>query len=99
MRGASASALFFLPIPVVDVYAKLGAARIRSTVSGVYPTICTLVCTTVPFRADSTNTGLMGGIGAQFKVSSAAMRAEYERFSAAGANPGLLSLGVSWTFR
>jgi len=47
---------------------------------------------------DRTNTGFAAGAGAQFKLGSWAVRAEYERFNAAGANPSLVSLGVTWTF-
>jgi hypothetical protein len=99
MRGAAAWGLFYLPVPVVDVYAKLGVARIDSTVSGFYPTVCTLICVTQPFRIDRTDTGLAGGVGAQLKLGAAAVRAEYERFHAAGAYPGLVSVGVTWSFR
>jgi hypothetical protein len=42
--------------------------------------------------------GLAIGAGAQFKFGSMAMRGEYERFSAAGSNPSLFSLGLTWTF-
>jgi hypothetical protein len=99
MRGAAAFGLFYLPIPAVDVYAKVGVARLQSTVTGHYPSICTVVCTSVPFHVDSTNTALAGGVGAQLKLGGATLRAEYERFDAAGANPGLLSVGVTWSFR
>lgn len=83
MRGAAAFGLLYLPIPVV-VDVKLRVARIQSTVSGVLRTICTLVCVNLPFRADRTDTGLAGGAGVQLKLGSAALRAEYERFTAAG---------------
>ena len=36
--------------------------------------------------------------GAQFKLGAWAVHAEYERFNAAGGNPNLVSLGVTWTF-
>jgi opacity protein-like surface antigen len=98
MRGAAAFALFYLPVPVVDVYAKLGVARIQSTVSGAF-SVCTLICVAQPFQADRTDTGLAGGLGVQLKLGSAAVRAEYERFTAAGAYPALVSLGFTWTFR
>ena len=40
----------------------------------------------------------VGGLGAQYKLGSWAVRAEYERFNAAGENPSLLSVGITWTF-
>jgi hypothetical protein len=49
-------------------------------------------------RYEVTNTGLAAGAGAQFKFGSLSVRGEYERFSAAGGNPSLFSLGLTWTF-
>jgi hypothetical protein len=51
------------------------------------------------FSLDRTNTNFAAGAGAQFKIGSCAVRAEYERFEADGANPSLWSVGVTWTFR
>jgi hypothetical protein len=35
---------------------------------------------------------------ADVKISAWALRAEYQRFTAAGGNPGLTSVAVTWTF-
>jgi opacity protein-like surface antigen len=83
-----------------------GLARMQSTVNGGTPAhACTLPmqeCTSTavppPFQQDRTNTGFPTGAGAQFKFGSWAVRAEYERFTAAGENPSLLSLGLTWRF-
>ena len=50
------------------------------------------------FRLDRTNTSFAAGAGAQYKLGAFAVRAEYERFNAAGGNPSLISLGFTWTF-
>jgi|HubBroStandDraft_1064217.scaffolds.fasta_scaffold53444_3 hypothetical protein len=34
----------------------------------------------------------------QYIIGSLGIRAEYERFEAAGGSPGLLTAGVTWTF-
>jgi hypothetical protein len=58
--------------------------------------VCIELATPEPEKR--TNTGFAGGAGAQFKMGSFAVRGEYERFSAAGGNPSLLSVGVIWKF-
>jgi hypothetical protein len=45
------------------------------------------------------DTSFAAGVGAQVKFGSLALRAEYERFDAAGENPSLVSLGLTWSFR
>lgn len=101
MKGTAAFGVLYLPVPVVDVYAKLGFARIQSTVTGQIPIACPVTfgpCTPPPFQVARTSTGITGGAGVQFKLGSVAVRGEYERFNAAGGNPGLVSLGLTWTF-
>lgn len=100
-NGADAFAVFYLPVPVVDVFIKAGLARLQTTVNGVRGGVGT--CTTTDpncalFRLDRTDTSFAAGAGAQLKFGSVAIRAEYERFSAAGGNPSLVSLGLAWTF-
>jgi opacity protein-like surface antigen len=100
-KGADAFGVLYLPVPVVDVFVKAGLARLQSTANSVRigfggcPIInpnCAL------FRLDRTNTSFAAGAGAQFKLGAFAVRAEYERFNAAGGNPSLVSLGFTWTF-
>ena len=100
IKGAAAFGVLYLPIPIVDIYVKAGLARLESTVSGgdPYPITCGIPCGPQLFRLNRTNTSGAGGIGAQYKFSSWAVRAEYERFNAAGGNPSLLSAGITWTF-
>jgi opacity protein-like surface antigen len=100
-KGADAFAVLYLPVPVVDVFVKAGLARLQSTLNGVRPGVA--ACTfnnpnCALFRLDRTNTSFAAGAGAQFKLGAWAVRAEYERFNAAGANPSLVSLGLTWTF-
>jgi opacity protein-like surface antigen len=103
-KGADAFAVLYLPVPVVDVFVKAGLARLQSTTnSGLRIGIgaCTITdpnCGPVLFRLDRTNTSFAAGAGAQFKLGTWAVRAEYERFNAAGGNPSLVSLGLTWTF-
>ena len=98
MRGVSAFGILYLPVPVIDVFAKAGAAHIHSTTSGSAPVPSLICCVTLPFQLDRTNTSFAAGVGAQLKFGPLSARAEYERFNAAGENPYLLSLGLTWAF-
>ncbi len=101
MKEAAAFGVLYLPVPVIDVYAKLGLARLQSTVTGTIPnaSIVTLpVCGPPVFQLDRTNATVAGGAGVQFKIASVAVCGEYERFNAAGGIPGLVSLGLTWAF-
>lgn len=103
MRGGGAYGMVYLPVPVVTVYVKAGLARLQATskVSAQIPGVGTCVinnpnCALVSQQASATNTGFAAGAGAQVKLGPLGLRAEYERFSAAGGTPGLASLGVFW---
>jgi opacity protein-like surface antigen len=103
MKGTAAFGILYLPlpVPVLDIYAKVGVARLQSTVnySLAFGRLCIIQnpnCNV--FRLDRTDTSFAAGAGAQLKFGSWAARAEYERFKAAGGNPGLASLGLTWTF-
>jgi hypothetical protein len=50
------------------------------------------------FDSDHTDTRFAYDGGVQFKISRLGLRAEYERISARGGDPSLLSLGAIWTF-
>jgi opacity protein-like surface antigen len=106
MKGPAAFGVLYLPVPVVDIYVKAGLARLQTTgtttftVPAPYAACVTTGGTHCQFSRnfDLTNTGLAGGAGVQVKFGSLAVRGEYERFSAAGGNPGLFSIGLTWTF-
>jgi hypothetical protein len=107
---AKAAALFavgYLPIPLpfLDVYGKLGVARLRDKATEYPPTpscpTAEPACTVVdvqPFAVNDWSTNVAFGLGVQGKLGSLAIRAEYERIAANAGNPDLLSLGVTWTF-
>lgn len=102
--GEAAFAVLYLPIPVVDVYGKIGVARLQTTgdatVTLTGPILCVTSAPNCRFTQaySATNTSAAGGLGAQLKFGSFALRAEYERFSAAGGNPSLATIGILWTF-
>jgi len=106
MKGAAAFAVLYLPVPVVDIYIKAGLARLQTseivilTVPPPYAACVTTGGARCQFSReyDLTNTGFAAGAGAQFKIGSLAIRGEYARFSAAGENPGLFTVGLIWNF-
>lgn len=105
-KGEAAFALLYLPIPIVSVYLKAGLSRITtdSTISyNPFPFPgCTssvyLLCVPPNSALHRTDTSFAEGAGLQWQLRDWALRAEYERFDAAGANPTLAEIGITWTF-
>jgi len=85
--GFSLSAVGFLPVGPVDLFARVGAidwsGDIRSPEFG---------------RGGADGTDLTYGLGAQFRVWSLSLRAEYERFELDDVDADMISVGVTWTF-
>jgi opacity protein-like surface antigen len=100
MKSTGAYGLLFLPIPIIDVYVKGGVASVRTRA-----TLTALSCTPIPGctvpapqTASQTDASASYGAGLQFKLGGIALRGEYLRYSAAGTNPWVSNLGVSWSF-
>jgi hypothetical protein len=84
--GISAFVIGFLPVGPVDVYAKGGLINADTSV------------VTAGRKAFSEKgTELAYGVGAQFRLLSLSVRAEYERFDIAD-DLNMLSIGVTYTF-
>jgi opacity protein-like surface antigen len=75
-----------LPLPVIDVYAKAGLARVSSD----------LTVTTSSFNTKDTKFAY--GAGVQLKFGSLAIRGEYERFKVDGTKPSMLTVALSKSF-
>jgi hypothetical protein len=87
VSGVSLSAVGFLPIGPVDVFARVGAINWNADLSAP------------GFSTSDDGTDLTYGVGAQFRIWSLSLRAEYEQFDVGAAdNVDLISLGVTWTF-
>lgn len=89
LTGVAAFGLFYvpLPLPVIDIYAKAGLARLDRKLSDL---------TLDDFSTKGTEFAYGGGL--QLKFGSFAIRAEYERFNADGKDPTLLSLNFAKFF-
>ena len=83
----SVSALVFLPLGPVDLFGRVGAVNWDGEVSSV---------SLGDFKDDGTDVSY--GVGAQFRLGSLALRAEYEMFDLGDSDVDLISLGVTWTF-
>ena len=88
VSGVSLAAVGFLPVGPVDLFAKVGAiswdAELDSETLG---------------SISDDGTDLTYGVGAQFRIWSLSLRAEYERFDISEADTvDLVSVGVTWTF-
>ena len=84
--GFTLSALVFMPVGPVDLFARAG-----------------LFSWNADFSFDDINSGDDGtdfvlGVGAQFRLGSLALRAEFERFELDQASTNMFTAGVTWTF-
>jgi opacity protein-like surface antigen len=93
-RGGGLFLLYYLPTPIVQLYAKAGGSRI--TTHADFTDCAAGGCT--PVSHSPTNNAFAYGAGLQWTVGPWAVRGEYERFNAGGGNPSLLTIGVDWTF-
>jgi hypothetical protein len=102
-KAETLSGLVYAPlgVPHLDLYGKLGAARLQTSTHGI---VAGLFCPAsylapgCPYFAKSrTTTDLAYGGGLQVKFGSAALRAEYQRIQSDSGDPGLVSLGLTWT--
>jgi opacity protein-like surface antigen len=107
MKATAAFGVVYLPVTAVDILLKAGIARTQTTITGIGfgancgqgpSRVCSALIYMVPYQQESTNSAFAWGAGVQHKFGSWAVRAEYERFNAAGGNPSLLSAGLTWTF-
>jgi opacity protein-like surface antigen len=89
-KAYAAFAVGYLPLPLVDLYAKAGVARWESTARATGISLDSL---------DDSGTEFAYGAGVQARLGSLAARLEYERFDVADTDGAeLISLGVTWTF-
>ncbi|MEP7243883.1 MAG: outer membrane beta-barrel protein [Gammaproteobacteria bacterium] len=89
-KAYAAYAVGFLPIPIIDVYAKAGLVRYETNASADGP---------LGFRFDTKGTKFGYGAGVQAHLGSLAGRLEYEKFDVDHTDGvELLTLGATWTF-
>jgi opacity protein-like surface antigen len=82
--GISAFAVGFLPVGPVDLFAKAGIIAWDSKITGA--------------AFDDDGSDLAYGAGAQFRVLSFSIRAEYEKFDISDVDVDMISVGLTYTF-
>jgi OmpA-OmpF porin, OOP family len=84
-QSISVSAVGLLPLPLVDLYARVGYSKWESELA--------------PFVTEKREgSDPTYGAGAQFRVGSFALRLEYERFDFDDDSADLVSVGFTYTF-
>ena len=86
-NGLSLSALAFLPVGPVDLFARVGAFDWSASAS----------LGSIGKFGDN-GTDVTYGAGAQFRILSLSLRAEYEIFDLPGKDVNMFSAGVTYTF-
>ena len=89
-----------LPVPFLDVYGKLGVARLQTDITSFSgcPGYPFNGCTPVGFELNQTNNKFAYGVGVQWKIQDFAVRAEYEGISSTYGNPEAVTVNLTWTF-
>jgi Outer membrane protein beta-barrel domain len=89
VNGVSLSAVGFVPIGPVDLFARVGAVNWNAD----------LDAPNLGVSGSDDGTDLTYGVGAQFRVWSLSIRGEYEVFDISNADTvDMFSIGVTWTF-
>lgn len=88
-EALGAFALGFVNFPLLDVFAKLGVARVEAKLTT--PDAPT-------FNANDKKTDIAWGFGAQAHFGSLGVRGEFEQFKLSGTDQQLLSLSFVYTF-
>ncbi|HTQ36612.1 MAG TPA: outer membrane beta-barrel protein [Steroidobacteraceae bacterium] len=90
LNGLALFGMYYLPLPlpILDIYAKVGYTHLSGKFSGSLNAS----------RLNEKGSDIGAGLGTQLTFGSLAVRAEYERFRADGPDPAMLTVGLSWSF-
>ena len=88
---------------MINLYLKAGVARLSSDLRGTFAaTTCPpgVACFVLPSQSAFSTSAITPALGGDLQCTHGhwGIRAEYERFTAFGAHPDLVSVGVIWTF-
>jgi opacity protein-like surface antigen len=107
-KAAALFAVGYLPIPLpyLDLFAKAGAAELRTDIRASGQATCPIslplppcfVIFVPPYSNSGSSTRFAFGAGAQVKLVNVALRAEYERISASVGDLDMLSLDLTLRF-
>jgi opacity protein-like surface antigen len=99
------SAVGYLPLPFLDVFAKVGVARLETNLNSYADGLCTQIdpggtCgppVLTRQHAWQTKAAYGGGVQVHF-FGSLAVRGEYERINSVYGDPDAFMLSANWTF-
>lgn len=86
-KALSVSAVGFFSLPLVDVFGRIGVARWEADPTDLFSSV----------ESDD-GTDPTYGVGAQVRLGSFAIRAEYEDYDVSGGSAELASIGFTYTF-
>lgn len=98
------SAVGYLPLPFIDVFAKAGVARLETNLNSYTAGLCTEIdpggyCPPpVLSRQHAWETKAAYGAGVQAHFLGLAVRAEYERINSTFGDPDAFMVSATWTF-
>jgi opacity protein-like surface antigen len=101
--ATAAYVLGYLPVPLpwIDIYGKVGAARVKASTSA-YPLpgvgTCVAPAPCEPVSTESSKSSVAWGAGLQFKWGRTAARLDYERFDGSQGNPAALAAEFLFNF-
>jgi hypothetical protein len=90
-RAGVLSAVGYLPLPFIDVFGKVGMARLETNLN-------TYSSTAVLSRQIVWQSKVAYGAGVQAHFWGVAVRGEYERISSKFGDPDALMVSAAWTF-
>ncbi len=100
-HGPAAFVNVYLPIPLIELFAKAGIAHTETSVTekALVPVTCPVTVPNCGYSSSNTsvNKAAYGG-GLQLKLGPIAVRAEYVRFEASAGHPQMASLDLLWRF-
>jgi opacity protein-like surface antigen len=99
------SAVGYLPLPFLDVFAKAGVARLETNLNtysqgactGIYPPVGTCGLPVLS-RQHAWETKFAYGAGVQANFLGLAVRGEYQRINSSYGDPDAFMVSASWTF-
>jgi opacity protein-like surface antigen len=91
------SAVGYLPLPFIDLFAKAGVARLETNINTYSAGDCD-ACAPVLMRQNAWQTKAAYGAGVQAHFLGLAVRGEYERISSSFGDPDAYMVSATWTF-
>jgi opacity protein-like surface antigen len=93
----------YLPVTYVDVFGKVGVARLETNLNSYTPGVCSDsspggTCEPVLSRQNAWQTRVAYGAGVQAHFLGLAVRGEYERISSTFGDPDAFMVSATWTF-